>query len=140
MHICHDGRYPETWTLPVMFGSRLILHPSNGGNVTGSVDAFEKGAGRSTSTSHAFYVNVNGGGGSYISGPQKFDNVLDISSECRRDNPSFPMVGKPVECLIEASLRIHDAYGYWPVRSFRASEEVAEAQTALYKSLGGNQT
>jgi len=59
MHICHDGRYPETWTLPVMFGSRLILHPSNGGRISGSVDAFEKGAGRSTSTSHAFYVNVN---------------------------------------------------------------------------------
>jgi len=69
MHICHDGRYPETWTMPVMFGSRLILHPSNGGTVHGSVDAFEKGANRSTSTSHAFYINVNGGGGSYIVGP-----------------------------------------------------------------------
>lgn len=31
MHICHDGRYPELWTLPVMFGSRLIIHPANGG-------------------------------------------------------------------------------------------------------------
>ena len=38
MHICHDGRYPGVWTLPVMFGARLILHPSNGGQVTGSID------------------------------------------------------------------------------------------------------
>ena len=140
MHICHDGRYPETWTLPVMFGSRLILHPSNGGTITGSVDALEKGASRSTTTSHAFYVNVNGGGGSYIAGPQKYHNVLDVSAECRRDNDAFPMVGPPVECLIESRIRIHDAYGYWPVRSFRASEEVAAAQLALYRASGGRQT
>ena len=44
MHICHDGRYPEPWTLPVIFGARLILHPSNGGHVSGSIDAFEAGA------------------------------------------------------------------------------------------------
>lgn len=138
MHICHDGRYPETWTMPVMFGSRLILHPSNGGVVTGSVDAFEKGAGRSTSTSHAFYVNVNGGGGSYIAGPQKFHNVLDVSGECRRGNAAFPMIGPPVECLIESRIRVADAYGYWPVRSFRASEEVAKAQVTLYEALGGS--
>ncbi len=137
MHICHDGRYPETWTLPVMFGSRLILHPSNGGIVRGSVDSFEKGAGRSTSTSHAFYVNVNGGGGSFIAGPDKFNNVLDVSEECRRENRAFPMIGEPVECMIESQIRVSDAYGYWPVRSFRASEEVAGAQLALYQSLGG---
>lgn len=138
MHICHDGRYPETWTMPVMFGSRLILHPSNGGRVRGSVDAFEKGAGRSTSTSHAFYVNVNGGGGSWIAGPQKFDNVHDVSAECRRDNTAFPMVGAPVECMVASRIRVHDAFGYWPVRSFRASEDVAAAQLALYRALGGN--
>ena len=137
MHICHDGRYPETWTMPVMFGSRLILHPSNGGRVRGSVDAFEQGAGRSTSTSHAFYVNVNGGGGSYIAGPQKFDNLLAVSDECRRTNHAFPMIGTPVECLIESRVRIADAYGYWPVRSYRASEEVAAAQSSLYRALGG---
>jgi hypothetical protein len=140
MHICHDGRYPETWTMPVMFGSRLILHPSNGGTVTGSVDGFEKGAGRSTSTSHAFYMNINGGGGSYIAGPQKFNNLFAVSDECKRTNPAFPMIGTPVECLLESRIRIADAYGYWPVRSFRASEEVAAAQLALYRSLGGTRT
>ena len=133
MHICHDGRYPETWTLPVMFGARLVLHPSNGGTITGSVDAFEKGAGRSTSTSHAFYVN----GGSYIAGPQKYHNVLDVSAECRRENAAFPTIGPPTECLIESRIRIHDAYGYWPVRSFRVSEQVAAAQLALYRASGG---
>ena len=137
MHICHDGRYPETWTMPVMFGSRLVLHPSNGGTVRGSVDAFEKGANRSTTTSHAFYVNVGGGGGSYIAGPQKFDNIFDVSAECRRDNEAFPIVGRPVECLIESRIRVPEAYGYWPVRSYRASEEVAQAQQALYRALGG---
>ena len=38
LHICHDTRYPELWTLPVMFGARLVLHPSNSGRATGSVD------------------------------------------------------------------------------------------------------
>ena len=137
MHICHDGRYPDVWTLPVMFGARLILHPSNGGTVGGSVDAFEKQANRSTQTSHAFYVHVNGGGGSFIAGPQKYDNVLAVSAECRRDVDTFPAVGKPRECLLETRLRLHDAFGYWPVRSFRVSEEAAEAYTGLYSALGG---
>ena len=139
MHICHDGRYPETWTLPVMFGARVVIHPSNGGQVGGSVDVFEKGSGRITSTSHAFYVRVNGGGGSCIVGPQKYDNVLSVSAECRRDVGTFPMVGPPQECLLDATVRVWDAFGYWPVRSFRASEEIAAAQVALYRAMGGKQ-
>jgi hypothetical protein len=137
MHICHDGRYPEVWTLPVMFGARLILHPCNGGTVSGSIDAFERSASRSTSTSHAFRLCISGGGGSYIAGPQKFDNVIVISAECRRDVRTFPMVGPPHECLVDAKVRIWDAFGYWPVRSFRASEEVASTQVGLYRALGG---
>lgn len=137
MHICHDGRYPELWTLPVMFGARLVLHPSNGGSVQGSVDAFEAGANRSTGTSHAFYLHVNGGGGSYLVGPQKFHNLIAVSAECRRDNTAFPMVGPPQECLLDAVIPLGDAYGYWPVRSYRASETVAAAYVELYRSMGG---
>jgi predicted amidohydrolase len=140
MHICHDGRYPELWTLPVMLGARLILHPANGGQVRGSVDAFEAKAKGSTSTSHAFYVHVNGGGGSYIAGPKKFDNLIAVSDECQRDNRAFPMVGEPVECLLHANLHIWDAFGYWPVRSFRASEETAAAYGSLYQSMGGQRS
>ncbi len=137
MHICHDVRYPDTWTLPVMFGARLILHPSNGGTVGGSVDAFEKSGRRVSQTAHAFYVNVNGGGGSQICGPQKFNSLIAVSDECTRSQASFPAVGKPVECLVSARLRIHDAFGYWPVRSLRCSDQTAEAYQALYKSMGG---
>jgi predicted amidohydrolase len=137
MHICHDGRYPELWTLPVMFGARLILHPANGGLVGGSIDAFEAKAMRTTSTSHAFYINVNGGGGSYIVGPGKYDNLIAVSAECQRDARTFPMVGPPQECLLHARIRIREAYGYWPVRSFRASEGTAAAYVALYRSLSG---
>lgn len=137
MHVCHDGRYPDVWTLPVMFGSRLVIHPANGGLVSGSVDALESRVKGSTGTSHAFYMNVSGGGGSSIAGPQKFHNILALSDECRRDNPSFPMCGQPQECLIHANIRLHDAYGYWPVRSFRASEHAAQAYVDLYRSLGG---
>ncbi len=138
MHICHDVRYPDTWTLPVMFGARLIIHPSNGGLIGGSVDAFEKSGRRVTHTAHAFYVNVNGGGGSQISGPHKFNNLLAVSDECTRDQASFPAVGKPAECLLSARLRIHDAFGYWPVRSSRCGDETALAYQALYKSMGGS--
>lgn len=138
MHICHDGRYPEVWTLPVMFGARLILHPSNGGAVSGSIDAFEARAKASTTTSHAFYVHVNGGGGSYIAGPQKHDNLVAASAECRRDSKSFPQVGPAQECLVHAEIRIADAFGYWPVRSYRASEEMASSYLELYRAMGGS--
>ena len=122
MHVCHDGRYPEVWTLPVMFGARLVLHPSNGGHPKCSVDAFETGARRSTSTSHAFYLHVNGGGGSYIAGPQKYDNLIAVSAECRREAPSFPMLGDPQECLVHARIRILDAFGYWPAEHTREQQ------------------
>ncbi len=137
MHICHDGRYPDLWILPVMFGARLILHPANGGNVSGTVDAFEAKAKRSTTTSHAFYINVNGGGGSYIAGPQKYDNLLAASPECTKEVSTYPNVGPPVEALIQANIRVHDAFGYWPVRSFRTSEEAAKAYLELYRAMGG---
>jgi len=137
MHICHDGRYPEVWTLPIVFGARLVVHPCNGGKVSGSVDAFEAGARRGVTTMHAFYLRVNGGGGSSLVGPWKYDNLLAVSADCRRDNPSFPMVGRPAECLLHASIRVHEAFGYWPVRSFRASEAAAKAYVQLYRSLGG---
>lgn len=136
MHICHDGRYPGVWTLPVMFGARLVLHPSNGGVASGSIDAFEKVRGI-TGSSHAFYIHVNGGGGSYIVGPQKYNNLIAVSAECKREVSTFPMIGPPQECLLDAKIRIWDAFGYWPVRSFRASEEVASAQLALYQAMGG---
>ena len=137
MHVCHDGRYPETWTLPVMFGARLMLHPSNGGTIGGSIDGFESSINRTTATSHAFYLRVNGGGGSCLVGPDKFNNILAVSDECKRSSPSFPMVGPPVACLFDQKIRLHDAFGYWPVRSFRASEATAEAYAALYQARGG---
>ena len=140
MHICHDGRYPDLWTLPVMFGARLILHPANAGNVSGSVDAFEAKAKSSTTTSYAFYINVNGGGGSYIAGPQKYDNLLAASPECTKEVGTYPNVGPPVEALIHANIRVHDAFGYWPVRSFRTSEEVAKAYLELYRAMGGKRS
>lgn len=137
MHICHDNRYPEVWTLPVMFGARLILHPANGGVYSASVDGFETFAKASTITSHAFHIHVNGGGGSFIVGPRKYDNLLAASKECRRDNKAFPQVGPPEECLLHARIRVPDAFGYWPIRSFRASEEVAAAYLNLYRAMGG---
>jgi len=140
MHICHDGRYPEVWTLPVMFGARLILHPSNPvdkADYRETVDRFECRAKASTTTSHAFYLQVSGAGGSFIAGPQKHNNLLAVSPECRRDNEDFPLCGKVTEGLVHSRIRIHDAFGYWPVRSFRASEEIARAYRALYKAWGG---
>lgn len=137
MHICHDHRYPELWTLPVMFGTRLVLHPSNGGRVSGTVNAFQEVAKGITSSSHAFYINVNGEGGSYIVGPHRRGELLASSSECSIKNPEFPMVGPAEEGLFHARIRVHDAFGYWPVRSFRASEEIAKAYVAQYIALGG---
>ena len=137
MHICHDSRYPAVWTLPVMFGARLILHPSNGIGAKESIDAFEARAKTATTTSHAFYVYANGEGRSYIAGPQRNNNLIAVSSECRRDIPSFPMIGDHGECLVHANIRIHDAFGYWPVRSYRTSEATAAAYVALYESMGG---
>ena len=137
MHICHDERYPDVWTLPVMFGARVIIHPSNGGLSTSTVDAYEAVCTVTTRTSHAFYLKVNGGGQSCLVSPQKHNNLLAAPDECRRDNPAFPMTGPISECLFSANIRVHDAFGYWPVRSFRASESVAESYVNLYRACGG---
>ena len=47
------------------------------------------------------------------------------------------MVGKPAENFIHSHIRIHDAFGYWPTRTFRTSESVAQAYVDLYRQLGG---
>ena len=138
LNVCHDARYPDTWTLPVMFGARLILHPANGGRPRCSVDGLEQLAKNAVVSGHAFYFHVNGAGGSYLVSPHKYDNLLDTSLESRRDNAAFPMIGEPVECLLHANLRIHDAFGYWPARSFRLSEESARAYIDLYRARGGS--
>ena len=137
MHICHDSRYPDVWTVPIMFGARLILHPANSGQIKESIDAFEAKAKLSTITSHAFYLHVNAGGGSYLVGPQKRNNLISVSRDCQRSSLSFPMVGEMQEGLFHARIRIHDAFGYWPIRAYRSSEATAKAYLSLYESMGG---
>lgn len=138
LHICHDHRYPELQTLPVMFGCRLVLHPANGGFVEGDVSRLEGEASRATSQTHAFYMNVNANGGSYIAGPQTKGNLIAVSDECRRDNPNYPMVGELWECFMQERIRVHDAFGYWPMRGFRGSEGVALGFLELYREMGGS--
>jgi len=135
MHICHDGRYADVWTLPVMFGARLVVHPCNGGGDATSIAAFESLARKWSFTSHAFYIRVNGSGGSCIVDPR--GNLLAVSADCRRDNPSFPALGQPGESFFHSRIHVPEAFGHWPVRSFRASEEAAAAYKSLYKALGG---
>jgi len=137
LHICHDARYPNAWLLPVMFGARLILHPANGGRFRGNISAFERHALRSSFTSHAFYVNATGGGASYIVGPGFGPDLLVASENCGRDVETYPEIGSTVECMVSHRIRVHDAYGYWPVRDFRASEDQARAYKELYRTMGG---
>lgn len=137
LHICHDHRYPELQTLPVMFGCRLVLHPANGGLVTGEVSRMEGATQRASSQTHAFYMSLNAGGGSYIAGPQTKGKLIAVSDECRRDNPNYPQIGPLRECLMQARIRVHDAFGYWPARAFRSSESVARTYLDLYGELGG---
>ena len=142
MHICHDGRYPETWTLPVMFGARVIVHPANPVSelasrpkspsadlrcVASLEPERETGA---TGSSHAFYLHISGAGGS-IASPQK--NSRATVEYNKWVSPS----GETHESLCHKRIRVHDAFGYWPTRSFRASEQTAESYLALYRSMGG---
>jgi len=135
MHICHDGRYPDVWTLPVMFGARLVVHPANGGGGANSIAAFESLARQWTFTSHAFYIQVNGSGPSGIVDPRGV--LLAASSDCRRDAATFPALDSPCESFFHARIHVPEAFGHWPVRSFRVSEDVAAAYVALYKAMGG---
>lgn len=137
LYICHDQRYPELQTLPAMFGARLLLHPSNGGIVSGGVSAFEASARSASNQTHTFHMHVNAGGGSYVVGPQRKGELLAASEETRTDNPEFPMVAKHAECFFHANLRVHDAFGFWPTRAFRASEAIARAYADLYREIGG---
>ena len=139
LYICHDHRYPELQTLPVMFGARLLLHPSNGGVVSGTVSAFEAVARAASRQTHAFHMLVNAGGGSFLVSPEREAELLAASEESRSGNPRSPSVGEPAECFFHANVRIHDAFGYWPARAFRASESVARAYAELYREMGGQQ-
>ena len=38
---------------------------------------------------------------------------------------------------MQARIRVHDAFGYWPMRSFRTSESVASSYLDFYRTLGG---
>ena len=144
MHICHDGRYPETWTLPVMFGGRVILHPANPVSelksrpsassaklncVTAMEPERETGA---TGSSHAFYLHVSGAGG-YIASPQNNKSTVEY-------NKWVSQSGETHESLCHKRIRVHDAFGYWPTRSFRASEQAAQSYLALYRAMGGNRS
>ncbi|GAA3412119.1 carbon-nitrogen hydrolase family protein [Paenibacillus hodogayensis] len=137
LHVCHDRRYPDLRTLPVMFGARLIIHPVNGGLVTGARVAVQAVAKDETATTHAFYLRAATDGGSYVIGPKKFDNLLAISSECKLTDSPGELAGAPAEELVVATIRTHDAFGYWPVRAYRASEAIAEAYEQLYRTMGG---
>ena len=137
LHICHDHRYPQLQILPVMFGCRLLLHPSNGGRVGDDVSREEGIASTATKESHAFYMNLNAGGGSYIAGPQRGGNLIAVSDEWGRENPDYPATGELQECFLQSRLRVHDAFGYWPMRAFRTSESVARAYVELYREMGG---
>ena len=95
-------------------------------------------ASRATSQTHAFYMNVNANGGSYIAGPQTKGNLIAVSDECRRDNLNYPMVGELRECFMQERIRVHDAFGYWPMRAFRGSEGVALGFLELYREMGGS--
>jgi hypothetical protein len=142
MHICHDGRYPETWTLPVMFGARIVVHPANPVNelksrpkssplkpecITTFQPEQETGA---TGSSHAFYLHVSGGGAN-IASPQKNGKSMVEYNKWVSES------GEVRESLCHKKIRVHDAFGYWPTRSFRASEETARSYLALYRSMGG---
>lgn len=138
LHICHNHRYLELQTLPVMFGCRLVLHPSNADNAADSVNGVEALAKHSTAQTHAFYMNVNAGGGSYIAAPQAKGKMIAVSDESGPDSPKYPMVAEPVECLVHSKIRVHNAFGYWPARSFRASEAIARSYVDMYRALGGS--
>jgi hypothetical protein len=142
MHICHDGRYPETWTLPVMFGARVIVHPANPLSelksrpkgsptnlrcVTASQPERDTGA---TGSSYAFYLHISGSGGN-IASPQNYNK------SAVEYNNWVGQSGETYESLCHKRIRVHDAFGYWPVRSFRASEQVAQSYLTLYKAMGG---
>jgi len=134
--VCHDGRYPDAQQVPVMFGARVILHPSGSGRwAAGDRPLVAVGSSEATTSSlHAFYVHTNASGGSRIVGPG--GKVLAVSSEIK------PRKGRkrsvmPKEELTHAVIRVHDAFGYWPLRAMRASEEVAKAFLRLYKAMGG---
>ena len=138
LYICHDNRYPELQTLPVMFGdSSPPASLERRCRQRGPSAPSRRVARAASRQTHAFHMHVNAGGGSYIVGPEREAELLAASEESRSDNPDNPTVGKPAECFFHAKVRIHDAFGYWPTRAFRASESIARAYADLYREIGG---
>lgn len=140
LHVCHDQRYPELATLPVMFGARLVLHPKGTADINdlpnpNTADYYHGWSEETANYLNAFYLETGGVG--HISGPRGGGTVLCVSENAEKDNGRAPFIGKTCYNVFYSDIRLHDAFGYWPMRSFRASEEVAAAYLNLYRAMGG---
>lgn len=133
--VCHDGHYQDVWSVGVMGGARICLHPANGGKLRGKIpDITSSYRGHGTAFD-SFYAFVNGGGGGYINYPTTNrkvpDTLLAVTPDLRQDAPSYPEYKDLGDQLAHAKLRLYDASGCYPLRTLRAGKKAYETWSKL---------
>jgi predicted amidohydrolase len=137
--VCHDGHYTDVWATGVMAGVRLCLHPSSGGNLSGSIprviDSF-----RSLGTRYdAFWVRVNAGGGAAIVYPtsnrKQPETILAVPKDLTEENPTYPEYSPMGDLLAHARLRLWDATGCYPLRTLRSGKQHYELWSSLIPEI-----
>ena len=137
--VCHDARYDDVFTTGVMGGARLCLHPSAGGNYSGSIEDARKSHAGAGTRLDAFWVHVNAGGNSAIVYPQANakvrDTLLAVPDDMTQKNPTYPAYSHMGDQLAHARIRLYDATGCWPMRTLRGGSRVYEAWSRLIPRL-----
>jgi hypothetical protein len=137
--VCHDGHYQDVWATGVMGGARLCLHPSAGGNLSGSIPAILDGYRNLGGSLDAFWVRVNAGGGTAIVYPvrnrKQPDTLLAVPKDLTRDSPTYPAYSTMGDLLAHATVRLWDATGCYPLRTLRSGKAGYKAWQKLVPEI-----
>jgi predicted amidohydrolase len=122
--VCHDGRYPDVWSVGVMGGARLCLHPLGAGTPSGPIPTLLESYRDLGSQLDAFWVRTNAGGGSAIVYPganaKQRETILAVPKDLTNENPAYPNYSPMGDLLAHARIRLWDASGVYPLRTLRS--------------------
>lgn len=135
MGVCHDAHYPDIWATGVMAGARLCLHPSSGGNLSGSIPGVVSSFRKLGTQFDSFWLRVNAGGGAAIVYPcsnrKQPETILALPRDLTEESPTYPEYSPMGDLLAHARIRLWDATGCYPLRTLRSGKKRYE----LWKQL-----
>jgi len=138
--VCHDGHYQDVWSVGVMGGARLCMHPAGSGGPVGQPIANILAGYRGLGTGlDSYWVRVNSGGGSAIIYPasnrKQPNTILAVPDDLTEKNPTYPNYSSMGDLLAHARLRLWDASGTFPMRTLRGGRKAYETWSKLVPEI-----